>query len=125
MIIAIGQLNTTIGDFQGNVAKMLQFASNARERGAELILFPEMAVCGYPPRDLVQVSGFADDNQRWVIELARDLPKGLTAVAGYVARSHSEAGKPFSNSAAVLRDGEVIYEQAKVLLPTYDVFDEM
>ena len=124
MLIAIGQLNTTVGDMEGNVAKMLEFARQASDRGAELILFPEMAVCGYPPRDLVQVSGFAEDNRHWLMELAHRLPKRLTAVAGFVGRSPSKAGKPFVNAAAVLRDGKVIYEQAKVLLPTYDVFDE-
>jgi len=124
MRVAIGQLNTTVGDMEGNVAKMLEFAQRARESGAELILFPELAICGYPPRDLVQVNGFADDNRHWLLQLARRLPKGLTAVTGYVARSASKAGKPFANAAAVLRNGKVIYEQAKVLLPTYDVFDE-
>ena len=124
MMIAIGQLNTTVGDMEGNVGKMLELARQARGRGAELILFPEMAVCGYPPRDLVQVSGFAEDNRHWLLQLARSLPKGLTAVAGFVARSAGKAGKPFANAAAVLRDGKVVYEQAKVLLPTYDVFDE-
>ena len=124
MVIAIGQVNTTVGDLEGNVAKMLEFAQQAHGRGAGLILFPEMAICGYPPRDLVQVSGFAEDNRRWLLQLARRLPKGFTAVAGYVARSASKSGKPFANAAAVLRDGKVIYEQAKVLLPTYDVFDE-
>jgi NAD+ synthase (glutamine-hydrolysing) len=125
MVIAIGQLNTTVGDMEGNVGKMLALARQGRDCGAELILFPEMAVCGYPPRDLVQVSGFAEDNRHWLMQLARHLPKGLTAVAGVVDRSDRKAGKPFVNAAAVLRDGKVIYEQAKVLLPTYDVFDEM
>jgi len=124
MVIAIGQVNTTVGDMEGNVAKMLEFAQQATGRGAGLILFPEMAICGYPPRDLVQVSGFAEDNRHWLLQLARRLPKGLTAVTGYVARSAGRAGKPFANAAAVLRHGKVIYEQAKVLLPTYDVFDE-
>jgi NAD+ synthase (glutamine-hydrolysing) len=125
MVIAIGQLNTTVGDMEGNVGKMLALAHQARDRGADLILFPEMAVCGYPPRDLVQVSGFAESNRRWLMHLARRLPKGLTAVAGFVDRSSSKAGKPFANAAAVLRDGKIVYQQAKVLLPTYDVFDEM
>jgi NAD+ synthetase len=125
MVIAIGQLNTTVGDMEGNVGKMLDLARQARARGADLILFPEMAVCGYPPRDLVQVNGFAEDNRHWLLQLARSLPQGLTAVAGFVGRSSGKAGKPFVNSAAVLRDAKIVYEQAKVLLPTYDVFDEM
>jgi NAD+ synthase/NAD+ synthase (glutamine-hydrolysing) len=124
MRVAIGQVNTTVGDMEGNVAKMLRFARQASEAEAELILFPEMAIAGYPPRDLVQVNGFAEDNRHWLMHLARNLPKGLTAVAGYVSHSALKAGKPFANSGAVLRDGKVIYDQAKVLLPTYDVFDE-
>jgi len=125
MLIAIGQVNTTVGDMEGNVGKMLAASRQAQQRGVELILFPEMAVCGYPPRDLVQVSGFAESNRRWLRELARCLPQGLTAVAGFVARSSSKAGKPFVNAAAVMRGGKILYEQAKVLLPTYDVFDEV
>jgi len=124
MNIAIGQVNTTIGDMEGNVGRMLDLAQQARRRGAELILFPEMAVCGYPPRDLVEVNGFAENSHHWLLQLARRLPKGLTAVAGFVDRSPAKSGKPFINAAAVLRDGKIVYQQAKVLLPTYDVFDE-
>lgn len=122
--IALAQINTTVGDLAGNAEKILEFAREARRRGASLVLFPELALCGYPPRDLVQVNGFAEQNRRVLRELARRLPMGLTAVLGYVARSGNRTGKPFANAAAVLKDRKIVYEQAKILLPTYDVFDE-
>jgi NAD+ synthase (glutamine-hydrolysing) len=124
MLIAVGQVNTTVGDLQGNVEKMTQFAHHAHARGAQLIVFPELAICGYPPRDLVQCNGFPEENHRWLLELADRLPSGVAAIVGYVARSYSDCGKPFANAGAVLRDGKILHCQAKILLPTYDVFDE-
>ena len=124
MRIALGQINTTVGDMAGNIEKMVDFARQVSAQGAQLILFPELSVCGYPPRDLVQDTGFAKANRKALLDLAKRLPQGLTAVAGYVGYSKRSAGKPFTNSAAVLQDGKIIYEQAKILLPTYDVFDE-
>ena len=124
MLIAIGQIDTTVGDMSGNVRKMLDFAHSAHQRGAELIVFPELAICGYPPRDLVQCDGFQEENQESLLELSRHLPTNLTAIAGYVARSPQSCGKPFVNAGAVLAGGKLLYCQAKILLPTYDVFDE-
>lgn len=124
MLIAVAQVNPTVGDLTGNVEKILDFAHRAQVAGAQLIVSPELSVCGYPPRDLVQCNGFAEDNCRALKELARRLPKEMTAVVGCVVRSPRTAGKPFANVAAVLRNQEVVYQQAKILLPTYDVFDE-
>ena len=124
MLIAVGQINTTIGDMRGNIRKMADFAQRAGEKGAGLIVFPELAICGYPPRDLVQCDGFQEENQQCLAELSRRLPKGLTAIAGYVAKSPQSCGKPFANAGAVLADSKLKYCQAKILLPTYDVFDE-
>jgi NAD+ synthase/NAD+ synthase (glutamine-hydrolysing) len=124
MVIAVAQVNPTVGDLAGNVEKLLDFALRAETAGAQLVLFPELSICGYPPRDLVQCNGFAEDNCRALRQLARRLPKKMAAVVGRVARSPHTAGKPFANTASVLQDGEVVYEQAKILLPTYDVFDE-
>ena len=124
MLIAVGQINTTVGDMRGNVAKMVDFAQRAHERGAQLAVFPELAVCGYPPCDLVQCDGFQEQNQQWLLELSRRLPGKLTAITGYVAKSPQNCGKPFANAGAVVAGGKVIYCQAKILLPTYDVFDE-
>lgn len=124
MLIAVGQINTTVGDMGSNVRKMLDFAHSAHQRGAELIVFPELAICGYPPRDLVQCDGFQEENQESLLELSRHLPTNLTAIAGYVARSPQSCGKPFANAGAVLAGGKLLYCQAKILLPTYDVFDD-
>ena len=124
MLIAVGQVNTTVGDLQGNVEKMTEFVRRADARGAELIVFPELAICGYPPRDLVQCNGFPEENHRWLLKLASCLPSRISAIVGYVARSPADCGKPFVNVGAVLARGNIIHSQAKILLPTYDVFDE-
>ncbi|MGE5206429.1 MAG: NAD+ synthase [Chlamydiota bacterium] len=124
MVIAVAQINTTVGDIAGNVAKMAEFARRAGRGGAHMVVFPELSLCGYPPRDLVQCNGFASDNERGLEQLARQLPDGLLAVAGYVGHSRQSTGKPFTNAAAILSRRKIFYRQAKVLLPTYDVFDE-
>jgi len=125
MRIALGQINPTVGDLAGNVALCTRFAREAAERGAELIVFPELSVTGYPPRDLVEKRSFLAESEAAVGKLAevtRDLP--LAIIAGYVGRSHTPTGKQATNSAAILRGGEIVLRQTKILLPTYDVFDE-
>jgi NAD+ synthase (glutamine-hydrolysing) len=121
--IALGQINPTIGDFTGNSQKITEFAREARSRGAEIVLFPELAVCGYPPRDLVEKPAFVARNQQVVNEIAAAVPD-ITVVVGFVSPARVDAGKSVMNSAAVLRAGKVQFVQSKMLLPTYDVFDE-
>ena len=125
MRIALGQINTTVGDLAGNVEKMVRFARDASGRGAELIVFPELSVTGYPPRDLVEKPSFLGHSEEYLQQLARetaDLPLGI--VAGYVGRSDASAGKRATNCAALVQCGRVLFRQTKILLPTYDVFDE-
>jgi NAD+ synthase/NAD+ synthase (glutamine-hydrolysing) len=125
MKIAIGQINPTVGDLSGNVAKMVEFAREAAGRGANLIAFPELSVTGYPPRDLVEKCSFTQQSEAALERLAlatRDLD--LAIIAGYVGRSRESTGNRATNSAAVLRRGEVLLRQTKILLPNYDVFDE-
>ncbi len=125
MRIALGQINPTVGDLPGNVALMLRFAQEAAARHAEWIVFPELSVTGYPPRDLVEKPSFIERSERAVQQLAeaaKDLP--ISIIAGYVGRSHKTTGKQATNSAAVIRSGKVVMRQTKILLPTYDVFDE-
>jgi len=122
--IALGQINTTIGDFSGNAAKIVAFAQRARAAGAGLILFPELAVCGYPPRDLVERPSFVAHN-REALERIASQTQGIAVVCGVATPAQAETGKPVMNSAALLRDGQVAMMQSKMLLPTYDVFDEM
>jgi NAD+ synthase/NAD+ synthase (glutamine-hydrolysing) len=125
MRIALGQINTTVGDMSGNVARMAAMAAKAAAAGARMVVFPELSVTGYPPRDLVEKPSFRERSEASVEELAaatRDLP--LALVAGYVGRAEPGPGKRATNSAAVLAGGRVLFRQSKMLLPTYDVFDE-
>jgi NAD+ synthase (glutamine-hydrolysing) len=122
--IALGQINPTIGDFSGNSKKIIESSRQALTQGAEMILFPELAVCGYPPRDLLEKPAFVERNQQVVKEIAQAVPQ-LTIVCGFVSPAKVETGKSVMNSAAVLRQGAVQFVQSKMLLPTYDVFDEM
>jgi NAD+ synthase (glutamine-hydrolysing) len=122
--IALAQINPTVGDFTGNAAKLRRFTLDARERGAELVVFPELAVCGYPPRDLVEVPGFVARSRRVLEELAAEV-SGIAIIAGLPTPAASETGKTVMNSAALLREGRIDFIQSKRLLPTYDVFDEM
>jgi NAD+ synthase (glutamine-hydrolysing) len=121
--IALGQINPTVGDFSGNAAKIVQFADQARSAGAGLILFPELAVCGYPPRDLVERPTFVARNHEMVERIAVET-KGIAVICGMVTPAKAETGKSVMNSAALLRDGRIEFIQSKMLLPTYDVFDE-
>ena len=124
MILALAQINTTVGDMAGNVAKMLECIARAQKNGAQLTAFPELSICGYPPRDLVLTKGFVEQNWEAVQQLSRNIPNGITVVTGYVARSENRRGKPLANAAVVLRHKKILYKQNKILLPTYDVFDE-
>jgi NAD+ synthase (glutamine-hydrolysing) len=122
--IALGQINPTIGDFTGNKKKIIESARQALSLHAEMVLFPELAVCGYPPRDLLEKPDFVARNQQVIDEIAQAVP-GITIICGFVSPAKVETGKSVMNSAAVLRDGAVQFVQSKMLLPTYDVFDEL
>ncbi len=122
--IALGQINPTVGDFSGNAAKIVDFAHRAQAAGAGMILFPELSVCGYPPRDLVERPSFVARNRETVERIAAETP-GIAVICGLVTPADSETGKSAMNSAALLMEGKVAFVQSKMLLPTYDVFDEM
>lgn len=124
MKIALGQINPTVGDFSGNAAKMIDFSRRAQAQGAGLILFPELSVCGYPPRDLVERPSFVARNRETAERIAVET-RGIAVICGLVTPAASETGKTVMNSAALLMDGKVAFIQSKMLLPTYDVFDEM
>ena len=124
MKIALGQINPTVGDFAGNAAKMVEYSHRAQAGGAGLILFPELAVCGYPPRDLVERGSFVTHNREAVERIAAET-RGIAVICGLVTPAGAETGKSVMNSAALLKDGAVAFVQSKMLLPTYDVFDEM
>ena len=124
MRIALGQINTVIGDFSGNSEKIIDFARRARYNGAALVLFPELSICGYPPRDLVERSSFVEHNWSTAGSIARETT-GIDVVVGLATPAKTATGKSVLNSAALLRDGKIAFVQSKRLLPTYDVFDEM
>ena len=123
MKIALGQINPTIGDFCGNAAKIVDYSRIAKDRGADLILFPELAICGYPPRDLLEKPSFIAQNSNTLAQIARQT-NGIAVICGLVTPARSETGKSVMNSAALVREGRVEFLQSKMLLPTYDVFDE-
>jgi NAD+ synthase (glutamine-hydrolysing) len=122
--IALGQINPTVGDFSGNATKIIQFSLQARSAGAGLILFPELAVCGYPPRDLVESPSFVARCRSTIDKIAAETV-GIAVICGTVTPAEAESGKKVMNSAALLREGRIDFIQSKMLLPTYDVFDEM
>lgn len=124
MKIALGQINPTVGDFSGNAAKIIEFALQARSAGVGLILFPELAVSGYPPRDLVERPSFVASSLATVEKIA-GATQGIAVICGTATPAEAESGKKVMNSAALLRDGRIEFIQSKMLLPTYDVFDEM
>jgi NAD+ synthase/NAD+ synthase (glutamine-hydrolysing) len=123
MNIAISQINTTVGDFDGNSDKIVDAWRHADEAGAELVVLPELALCGYPPRDLLAKPTFLRQNQVALDRLAKRGGRAV-AVVGYASVNETNSGRPARNSAAVLRDGQVAALRHKTLLPTYDVFDE-
>jgi NAD+ synthase (glutamine-hydrolysing) len=122
--IALGQINPTVGDFSGNAQKIIEFSRRAQSASAGLILFPELSVCGYPPRDLVERPSFIAKNRETVDRIAAET-NGIAVICGLVTPAQAETGKSVMNSAALLRDGRLAFLQSKMLLPTYDVFDEM
>ena len=124
MKIALGQINPTVGDFSGNSAKIIAFAQRARSAGAGLVLFPELSVCGYPPRDLVERVSFVQHNREAAEHIASET-RGIAVICGLVTPAQAETGKSVMNSAALLMDGAIKFVQSKMLLPTYDVFDEL
>ncbi len=125
MKLALGQINPTVGDLPGNVDCMIEVARRAAEGDADLVIFPELAVSGYPPRDLVEVPAYLDRNEAELARLAHETATlKIGIVTGFVGRSTPGARPPAANCAAYLAGGKVVATQRKMLLPTYDVFDE-
>lgn len=117
--IALGQINATVGDLAGNVAKMKQIWAQAVEAGADLVAFPEMAICGYPPEDLVYNRQFVRDTRTALEDLAATCTKG-TVVVGFVDRDNGH----LYNAAGVIQKGRIVHAYHKSNLPNYSVFDE-
>ncbi len=125
MRIALGQIDNTVGDLSANAAKILEYARRAEQAGAELIAFPELALTGYPPRDLVEKESFLNRTGEALEGIARDSANlSIAMIIGYVGRSPENSAIRAQNAAAVIEGGRVVFRQAKMLLPNYDVFDE-
>jgi len=125
MRIALAQINNTVGDLEANAAKILDFSRRAEQAGADVVVFPELALTGYPPRDLVEKSSFLDRTAE-VLDNIANASAGLdiALIVGYVARSPEGVALHAQNAAAVIENGKIVFRQYKMLLPTYDVFDE-
>lgn len=125
MKIALAQTNTTVGDLCGNTQKILSFAQRAASSGAEVVVFPELTLTGYPPRDLLEKQSFLDGVEQHLERLAAAAANlGVTMVVGTVTRRSEASGRPIYNTAAVVQGDRVVFRQHKMLLPSYDVFDE-
>jgi NAD+ synthase (glutamine-hydrolysing) len=123
MRIALAQINPTVGDIVANSKKIIDFIGQARDGGAALVVFPELALIGYPPKDLLLKPSFVADNLA-ALDTVAAATSGITAMVGYVDVNPSLVGRPIFNALAVLRDGKIVSRHFKTLLPTYDVFDE-
>ncbi|MGZ5178585.1 MAG: nitrilase-related carbon-nitrogen hydrolase, partial [Burkholderiales bacterium] len=125
MKIALAQINPTVGDFNGNLEKIIAATRRGADQGARLAVFSELAICGYPPADFLEKPSFLKRCRSAVDELAtatRDLPTAV--IAGVALPAPPDAGKPAVNAAVLLDCGHLLLEQHKRLLPFYDVFDE-
>jgi NAD+ synthetase len=123
MKIALVQISPIIGDFSFNSERILLWANKARKKGCDLAIFPELALCGYPPQDLLERPSFVADHDRALQDLVRKI-SGIGIICGHLEKHTDDTGKPLHNSASVIENGKILFTAQKRLLPTYDVFDE-
>lgn len=123
MKIALAQINYHIGNFESNQRKILRQIEVAKEQGADIVCFAELATCGYPPRDFLEFEGFVEESDA-VIQTLADAARGIAVVVGAPANNPVPEGKNLFNAAYFLHEGKILAKQYKALLPTYDVFDE-
>jgi NAD+ synthase (glutamine-hydrolysing) len=123
MKIALAQINPTVGDIAGNALRIIDFITRARDAHADLVVFPELSIVGYPPKDLLLKPSFVDDNLAALDAIASHA-RGIDVIVGYADRNPRPVGRPLHNAVALCRDGAVASRHFKTLLPTYDVFDE-
>ena len=123
MKIALVQINPVIGDFGYNSAQILSWADRARGNGCDLAVFPELALCGYPPQDLLERPAFILEHDRALRKLIAKV-SGIGVICGHLEKHTDSSGKALHNSASLIADGKLLFTAQKRLLPTYDVFDE-
>ncbi len=124
MKIALAQINPTVGDLEGNRTTILRDARRARERGADLVVFPELCVTGYPPEDLLENPFFRKATRRTVDRIAQNVPPDLGVIIGAPVPNPDAYGKSLHNAALLFENGELKDHVYKTLLPSYDIFDE-
>ena len=123
MKVGLAQINTTVGDFAGNVARLREAYDEAAAAGAEIVVAPELAITGYPPRDLLMKSGFVEGNLAALDELAGHVGEAALVV-GHVGQNEKQPGRAATNAVSLIQNGKIAATRTKSLLPTYDVFDE-
>ncbi len=126
MKLALCQIDAVVGDFPGNIDRILAAVQEAvtSDPSTALVVLPEMSICGYPPMDLLDQPSFAEQDESAFRQLQKNLPRNVAVAVGHIGRNSTGLGHPLTNSLSVILDGTVVFEQAKTLLPTYDVFDE-
>ena len=123
MKIALAQINPTVGDFDGNTEKMKALAEEAKGLSCDLVCFSELAISGYPPRDLLERPDFVAANMRHLRRLVNSVT-GIGVICGFVDENPNQEGYPLYNSAVLFDTGKIVHQSHKRLLPDYDVFDE-
>ncbi len=123
MKVALAQINPIVGDFEYNFEKILRFIKEAENQNADLMVFSELVICGYPPKDLLLKKQFVEDNEKYLKKIAISLNTKISVVLGFVEENKG-LGKPLFDSVALIQNKKVIHTRQKILLPTYDVFDE-
>lgn len=123
MKIAIAQINTKVGDLKGNTDLIIKKIGKAKSSGADIVVFPELSISGYPPRDLLDFECFVNDNLK-CLDLISQNSLGIAVICGFIDKNTESAGKKYYNALAFINDGEIKNRYYKRLLPFYDVFDE-
>ncbi len=123
MLLFIDQMNPVIGDFKFQLNHLVAACEKAKRQGCDLAIFPELSICGYPPRDLLEKRSFIEANQRCLDQLLTKI-QGIGVICGLVSQNLDETGKTIFNTAVLFEDGRLLHQIHKQLLPSYDVFDE-
>ena len=123
MKIAIAQINPVIGDFTGNLQRILEFTGRAKDAGCDLVVFSELVLSGYPPRDLLEKGSFAEANRK-CLEHLMEKASGIGVICGTVEANPELEGNPLFNAAVAFEDRKILHTARKRLLPNYDIFDE-
>ena len=119
MKIAVAQINTTVGDIKGNVEKIITSIKEGKEKGVDLLIFPELTITGYPPKDLLVKKSFIKKNEE-ELETIKEACEGISAIVGFAQEKEGN----LYNAAAIIKDKKIVDIHHKFYLPNYDVFDE-